>query len=61
MLLIVIAIKSSTGHISSLPIQKSTMKTNFTSTGEVGVIIPELSPTLLKADATSKITLDISL
>ena len=55
------AISSSTGHISSLPTQKSIMKTNFTKTGESGVIIPLESPTLLKADATSKITRDLSL
>jgi hypothetical protein len=52
--------KSRTGHISSLPIQKSMIKTILTKSGAEGVIIPELSPTLLKADATSNITLEIS-
>jgi hypothetical protein len=52
--------KSKTGHISSLPIQKSMMNTILTKAGEEGVIIPELNPTLLNAEATSNITLEIS-
>ena len=54
------AIVSNTGNISSLPIQKSNMKTILTTAGEDGVIMPELSPTLLKAEATSNITLEMS-
>ena len=54
------AIRSRTGHISSLPIQKSIINTNLTTTGVLGVIMPELSPTLLKAEATSKMTRDMS-
>ena len=51
-----IANKISIGHISSLPIQKSNINTSFVIMGEVEVMSPDPSPTLLKADATSNIT-----
>lgn len=53
MLNVEIITNNSTGHISSLPTQKSIINTILTTTGEVEVINPEPSPTLLNADATS--------
>ena len=52
----VMASNRSIGHISSLPIHMSAMKTSFTTNGEAEVMSPEPSPTLLRPDATSNNT-----
>ncbi len=52
----VMASNKSIGHISSLPIHMSAMKTTFTIKGEVEVMSPEPSPTLLRPEATSNKT-----